>query len=227
MRASILKNESKRYVHSNMREYQSIQFSLVDHGAELFACGEPYSILARKKYFMTDQSMANKEIKIVNDGEQHVVIPASFQCVNSTLLQKHGLMLGKCDTLPPGEKMHTYVNELIALRNRVIDTNLYWVNLFFENVYSFIQTRYGGLINKELVRVMMADVVSRLDSVSRLRLLSDNSGCQDVTIAQQLALSDLKSASQMLAKMYGGRAILQGSINEMIMIFEYMRDIYF
>ncbi len=206
------------------------RFSLRQSGMEPFHYLDDLNIdaILRDGYFIFHSAAMQKENLSVISGEYGFTLnKAACKFINCDLLNKHQLSIGCSVTaLDPMHANHDYLNYVIQFKNKVLDAQLSWTMEFLNAIYSHLKNRHSAkntLINKEIIQVMLADVLVHIESAKQHRMINS----PDIAENQLLAVKELKAANQILAKLYGGRSFLAGNMVEMIMIFEYFRDIYF
>ncbi len=215
-------------------EFGYQRFSFRQTGIELFQDLEDLKIdaIMHDGYFILHHTSIQKTQLSVISGEYGFNLDkASCKFINCELLNKHQLSIGYCvNSLDPIYSNPDYFTHIENFKRGVVDAQLYWTTEFLNAIYSHLKNRQSAknaLINKEIIQVMLADVLVHIKSAKQYQEQIVNLNRVDIAANQLLAVKELKAANQILAKLYGGRSFLAGNVVEMIMIFEYFRDIYF
>jgi hypothetical protein len=215
-------------------EFGYRRFSLRQSGMEAFYYLDDLGVdaIMHEGYFIVHNATMQKEYLSVISAEHGFTLNKSTcKFINCELLNKHQLSIGCCvATINPAHANHEYLNYFVNFKNKALDAQLYWTTEFLNSIYSHLKNRQSAknaLINKEIIQAMLADALLHIESAKRHREYTEKTGEYDLADNQLLAIKELKAANQILAKLYGGRSFLAGNVVEMIMIFEYFRDIYF
>lgn len=188
--------------------------------------------IACDKYFIISNVMLNKSELLIIDNENCYRINKSHcKFANCELLNRHGLVMGSYENIfDLVEEKKEYLTYLIDLKNTIIDIELYWVVEFLKIVYEHLKNRKSAktnLINNDAIQIMLGDVVVHTKLAEQYRNFTRDFHTENINNYQLLAIKELRLATHLLAKLNGGRSFLVGNVVEMMMIFEYFRDIYF
>lgn len=216
----------------NYHDYN--KFHLRDYEEKIFSCREKglADLVAVNSYFICPKKIADKNrFFILDSGQGYVVDKDQCRFAKCQLIDKHNLLMGRFSEAKSASQMD-YDNEryLLNLKSAVLAAQLAWSTLFLRSVYGYLKNRksnQGVLINKEIIQVLIGNVISHIKSAEKFKIMSEDFSREDISESQLLASQEIKSANQILAKLYGGRAFLAGSVVEMMMVFEYFKDIYF
>ncbi len=194
-----------------------------DQGVDSIICGN---------YFILHKNALTREtLTLISDQYCYKVKQETCRFIKCTLLEKHQLKIGYCETLfEMIFSEHNQIDILIKFKKMIIDIQLCWATEFLNIVYDYLKNRKTAqhtLINKEIIQVMLGNVVIHIKAATDYKIRSEQSQSNEKKDYQLRAINELKTANQLLAKLHGGRAFLSGNIVEMIMVFEYFRDIYF
>lgn len=214
--------------------YVDEDFSVFDSVANIFSVGDakPFDILAFNSYFICEKNIfQDQKCIVVDNGNFYALYKSSCKFVRCRILENNGIVIGKSigDEISYGA-CEFYQSELVHFKNKIVYANLQCAQHFLAAVTQYIESRRAGktvLVNKELIQVFLADVITHIQTAKQLMSTLSNQSALESFQIQSMVMQELKSGNQLLAKLQGGRAFLSGSIIEMIMIFEYFRDIYF
>ena len=188
--------------------------------------------IASANYFIIPNAVAEKNKLMLIDGKYFYRLQKNeYKFSSCDLLNKHGLMIGSFDEAVEVVSFSTdYLIYLVELKNLILDEKLDWITEFLKIIHAHLMNRYvtkQSSLNKEFVGTMMNDVILHINAAEDYRNHAENVFSENIFQCQSMAIRELKLAVQLLAKLYGGRSFLAGSIVEMMMIFEYFRDVYF
>lgn len=183
-------------------------------------------------YFIISSTFLKKdELFIVENQKCYRVKKSHCVFASCKLLGRHELVMGSCrekNALVCSKK--EYLNDLIEFKNIIIDIELYWVSEFLKIIHSHLKTRRSNksnLITHDAIQIMLGDVVIHIKFAEQYRNYTNEFSRDYVHDYQLSAVKELKCATQFLARLHGGRSFLSGNVIEMMMIFEYFRNIYF
>ncbi len=186
--------------------------------------------VAVDNYFIMPKKLLAKEDWVMIDKENcYRVSQSKCQLASCVLLNKHQLVMGSYEGA--GHFLSSdkaYSTALKAFKNIIIEIELYWVMAFSKIIQEHLKNRKfekSVLINKA-VQVMIDDVMNHIKSAEQYyqEARLNNNTLFDYQLS---AIKELRMAMQLLAKLHGGKSFLSGNVIEMMMIFEYFRDIYF
>ena len=222
---TVIKGDNKcDYQKFNLRHSEDTVFSYLEdcaiHG------------IARDGYFIIDSNLFyEKNLKIVLDGYCYTIPKSICKFISCDLLEKHQLSIGYIDNfasvISSGEQHFARIAEF---KNKIIDAQLTCSKDFLRTIYFYLKNRQSEnqmLINKEIIQIMLGDVIIHFKSALQHREQAIHSSKKICAENQSSAMLEIKKANHILAKLYGGRSFLSENIIEMIMIFEYFRSIYF
>lgn len=186
-------------------------------------------VISSSRYFVAHKKILLKDnLVIADDLTVYSVTKDSCRFAKCYLTEKYSLVIG-CfhEAVLQQEDVS---NQLVQFKNNVLDCQFYWTKTFLNTVHQYLQGRrahHGVLTDKENVQSIVSDVLLHVKAAEQMRSLSNELQPTEVSNCQLEACKELKSANQLLAKLHGGRAFLTGNIVEMMMVFEYFKDIYF
>jgi len=211
--------------------YQKFNLRVGDHDVfqYLDECG--IDGIARDGYVILDKNtLCDDHLDIVVDDHCYVILKSKAKFISCNLLEKHNLAIGYIENVSNSifSSAHSLAN-LNQFKNKIIDLQLNWSKEFLSDVYIHLKNRRSEnqmLINKEIIQAMLGDVMIHIKSASQHRKQANHLN-KSTEEDQSLAITEIKRANHILAKLHGGRSFLSGNVIEMMMIFEYFRNIYF
>lgn len=176
-------------------------------------------------------SLHAENLKLVIEDHSYLVAKSECKFISCDLLEKHHIAIGYIENKPT----HIFANTqniayLNLFKNKIIDLQIKWSREFLNEAYVHLKNRRSEnqmLINKEIIQTMLADVMIHIKSAAVHRQHTNTLTLASIEEDQSLAIMEIKKANHLLAKLYGGRSFLTGNVVEMIMVFEYFRNIYF
>jgi hypothetical protein len=184
-----------------------------------------FDVIGYNRYFICHNwILQGKNFLLTDEKAFFQINKAQCQIVNCTLLNKQQLVMGKFhEEAKSNEKNPMYEYHLIEFKDRILHFQLEWSLHFLKKIYADL--KFVGR-NADLIS-FIETVVMHLKRATNIRTYYARLNKDEIAKNQLQAVKDIKIANQMLAKVAGKKAFLPGNILEMIMVFEYFRDIYF
>ncbi len=188
--------------------------------------------IAYDNYFIAPKTVTEKQELFVVDHETCFrVNKANFKFAKCTLLEKHDLVMGnyveKLEIINTSTDYRHYLHEF---KNIIIDVKLFWTVEFLNIISHYLKNRRSAssmLIHKEVIQTMLGDAIVHIKAAEQYRHFAKDISLESIAEYQLFSMKELRSAAHLLAKLHGGRSFLSGNVIEMMMIFEYFRNIYF
>ncbi len=212
--------------------YKKFNLEACQNKLTRFYQGKYVDGVSKNNYFILSKKVIEKDEWIFSDGKKKFRVNKEDCAIsNFDLLNKHNFVIGSHSNsfeLISHEKEYIYC--LNEFRNLIIDVDFFWAIELLKTVQDFLKNRRSAksdLLYKEIIQVMLGDVVMHMKSAEKYRDFSDELWREDVSDYQFMAMQELQKSVLILAKLHGGRSFLTGNVLEMMMVFEYFYDVYF
>ncbi len=195
------------------------------------------AVITRRHHFIchkkTKASLRQNGAVVYGSGVRYTIRHGEIEFAQNNLLARHDLVVGRFGRAAVIGKHSALAGTtlLCELRANIISAQQEWLQYFLQEVWRHLISRVSSerdnLGNHQAIQLMLADVLTHIKTAQQALdiVLSENRDAQKA--AQLLAMRELRFACHILARLYGGRAFLTGSIIEMIVVFEYFREVYF
>jgi hypothetical protein len=175
-----------------------------------------------KRWFICREDLLDTELVVFQDSHHEFSFPKkSIQWIENRYVQYAGLKIGKINGIrhPLNREKSHYT--LLDLKRNIVKTHHQCLSYYLENLVIFLKTRAtekGWITHHDHIQIMIAEIIVHLKSI-------DSALTNDWSWA--MVQQELKMASQLLAKLGGGRSFLHDNIIELIVIFDHIYNVYF
>jgi len=189
----------------------------------------PADIFCLNKFFICQASLAiNSEITLLNKGDYFQIKKDQIQIKERIFFDGQGFLVGYI--VSDNGVLHkesSFQQIMYDFRKRIIFCWIKLLRVFVDEVWNHLKVR-GSSIKKlgdnPAIQILIGDVLIHLQAAEQFVYQTSHDQFQ---FEQNCAMQECKSASELLAKLYGGRAFLLGSVVELMAFFAYFKKIYF
>jgi len=185
----------------------------------LFSC----DILSVNRYFICPIEKINQKNMIALDCRAYYHIQKNqIESINDFLIDSYGLSVGHFISVTDELHFESGFNEIIKkFRLSIIQSWIEQLHHSLDCVWKHLRNR-GPALQKigqqSVVQISIGNVLSHLRA-AEVACNNDNE--------YQLALNECQAATELLARLQGGRAFLSEGAIELTVVFQYFRKIYF
>jgi hypothetical protein len=210
---AIMRDQSNGYRFDMGAEYLAF-FSQEDSmDVDLFLCD---------RYFICHQhQFAKNTLKAVVDGELFLIEKAHCEIFYNALLKKHGLIAGKVLSKNAFNKIDEIdQSHYLLFKIHILNLQFSWVSRCSKWVGEYLKTKsmsQGSLLSQNSVQLLLEKADSYFASARKL--CDERGDHQDI-------YQELKKANHLLAKLTEGKTLLSANAVEMILVFEFLHEVY-
>jgi len=173
----------------------------------------------------------SKRIVVACSKGEIVLGESEYRLTQDSYLSNRGLAVGRQINEYKDVTSDIYSKKIVAFKEGLLKCERTWIDNYGKHLKVYLSSRMAEgvpIIQHDAVRMTWADLVERQQSLNQLiinieNISSGKSHNELFVFVPQL----IREACELLAKIAGGRAFLEGQAVEMLWLFNIVNKIYF